>query len=127
MIPFSLGILFLNNAATNELEAAHTLGDSSDVVKDIKISLGHKLSGWVAVNRQTIVNSDAELDLGEIAKATGLRLCLSTPLIAKNDFIGVITLYSAAPGGFSEADRTALEHFAQRSIRETHARHLLRA
>ena len=29
--------------------------------------MGQRLSGWVAANRQTILNSDPMLDLGEIA------------------------------------------------------------
>jgi putative nucleotidyltransferase with HDIG domain len=126
-IPFALGILFLNNESTNELEAAHVLGDGAEFVQGLRIPLGQKLSGWVAVNRQTILNSDAELDLGDIAITTGLRVCLSTPLVATDDFVGVITLYSAAANPFGETDRMALEIFAQRTIRERHAPPLLRA
>ena len=96
-------------------------------MQGIRIPLGQKLSGWVAVNRQTILNSDAELDLGDLANATGVRVCLSTPLVATDDLLGVITLYSAAANPFSETDRMTLEVFAQRAIRERHAPPLLRA
>ena len=126
-IPFALGILFLNNESTNELEAAYVLGDCSEFVQGLRIPLGQKLSGWVAVNRQTILNSDAELDLGDVAHATGLRVCLSTPFVATDNLVGVITLYSAAANLFSETDRMTLEIFAQRTIRERHAPPLLRA
>ena len=75
MIAFSLGIVFLNDVATNELEAVHVIGDDSRLIKGLRIPLGQRLSGWVAVNRQTILNSDAALDLGDVARTTGLR-CL---------------------------------------------------
>jgi putative methionine-R-sulfoxide reductase with GAF domain len=116
VIRFSLGILFLNDVATNELEAAYAFGDSSEFVGGLRIPLGQQLSGWVAVNRQTIMNSDAVLDLGDIARAAGLRVSLSTPLISKDHILGVLTLYSTAADGFTETDRGAIEAFAQRTI-----------
>lgn len=116
IIRFSLGVLFLNDVATNELEAAYVFGDSSEFVRGLRIPLGQRLSGWVAVNRQTIMNSDAMLDLGDIARAAGLRVCLSTPLILKDHILGVITLYSTAVDGFTESDRSAIEVFVRRTI-----------
>ena len=116
VIRFSLGVLFLNDAATNELEAAYVFGDSSEFVRGLRIPLGQRLSGWVAVNRQTIMNSDAVLDLADIARAAGLRVCLSTPLVSKDHIFGVITLYSTTVDGFTEADRLAIEVFAQLTI-----------
>jgi putative nucleotidyltransferase with HDIG domain len=115
-IRFSLGVLFLNDVATNELEAAYVFGDSSEFVRGLRIPLGQRLSGWVAVNRQTIMNSDPVLDLTDIARAAGLRVCLSTPLVSKDHILGVITLYSTAVDGFTEADRSAIEVFAQRTM-----------
>ena len=124
MITFSVGIVYLNDVATNELEAAHVLGSDSPAIMGLRIPLGQRLSGWVAVNRQTILNSDASLDLGEVAKSIGLRVCLSTPLTSQEEFVGVITLYSTAPEGFTEADRDTLESFAKQTIarRRTYSR-----
>jgi putative nucleotidyltransferase with HDIG domain len=116
VIRFSLGVLFLNDVATNELEVAYAFGDSAEFVRGLRIPLGQRLSGWVAVNRQTIINSDAVLDLGDIARVTGLRVCLSAPLISKDQILGVITLYSTAADGFADTDRSAIELFVQRAI-----------
>src|SRR6185503_9435573 len=116
IVRFSLGVLFLNDVTTNELEAAYAFGDSSEFVRGLKIPLGQRLSGWVAVNRQTIMNSDAVLDLGDIARAAGLRSCLSTPLVSNDHILGVISLYSTAVDGFTEAERSAIEVFAQRTV-----------
>ena len=120
MITFSLGIVYLNDVATNELEAAHVIGSDSQAITGLRIPLGQRLSGWVAVNRQTILNSDASLDLGVVAKTTGLRFCLSTPLTSQEQFVGVITLYSTSPDGFTEADRETLESFAKQTMARRH-------
>ena len=116
LVPFSLGIVFLNDSATNELEAVHLLGIDSTLLKGLRIPLGHRLSGWVAVNRQTILNSDAALDLGDVARAAGLRASLSTTLTSQEQLVGVITLYTTAAGGFTDGDRVSLEVFAQQAI-----------
>jgi putative methionine-R-sulfoxide reductase with GAF domain len=62
------------------------------------------------------MNSDAVLDLSDIARAAGLRVCLSTPLVSKDHILGVITLYSTTVDGFTEADRSAIEVFARLMI-----------
>jgi putative nucleotidyltransferase with HDIG domain len=114
LIDPSLVIIFLTDTQTNELEAVYTLGSASMSVEDLRIPLGQRLSGWVAVNRRTIVNSDAMLDLGDVARVNGLRVCMSTPLIAENEFIGVVSLYSSRADGFADTDRAALEVAVQR-------------
>jgi putative methionine-R-sulfoxide reductase with GAF domain len=122
LIDLSLGIVFLTDTQTNELEAVYTFGNASKSVDGLRIPLGQRLSGWVAVNRRTIVNSDAMLDLGDVARANGLRVCMSTPLIAEHDFIGVVSLYSSRADGFTDSDRAALEAAVQRAtdVRREH-------
>ena len=43
----------------------------------MKVSLGQRLSGWVAANRQTISNSDPMLDLGDVARSPAVTLLSS--------------------------------------------------
>jgi len=65
------------------LELVHATGRQySAPLVGLRIPIGQRLSGWVAANRQTIVNSDAALDLGDSAKATPtpLRSCMSAAL-----------------------------------------------
>jgi diguanylate cyclase (GGDEF)-like protein/putative nucleotidyltransferase with HDIG domain len=115
LIPSSLCIFFMYNPATDELEAAHAFGESSGMVSGLRIPLGQRLSGWVAANRQTIVNSDASLDLGEVARSGGTRLksCLSTPFLAGDQLLGVLTLYSESEDGFSDDHRRIGEAIAK--------------
>jgi putative nucleotidyltransferase with HDIG domain len=67
------------------------------------ISVGDKLTGWVAANRRVIVNSDAALDLGLRAReAPALGRCLSVPLMAGDALAGVLTLYCPETDAFTE-------------------------
>jgi diguanylate cyclase (GGDEF)-like protein len=103
------------NPTTDELEAAHTFGECSAMVNGLRIPLGQRLSGWVAANRQTIINSDASLDLGEVARAATVRLrsCLSTPFLAGDQLLGVLTLYSQSENGFNDDHRRVAEAIAK--------------
>ena len=111
LVPFALSVLFIYEVSKDELEARHASGEGSSAVKGLRIPLGQRLSGWVAANRQTIINSDPVLDLGEIARALmpRLRSCLSAPLLQDDRLVGVLTLYSTTSDGFSEDHRRVLE------------------
>ena len=39
----------------------------------MSVAVGERLTGWVAANHQSIVNSDAALDLGPKAEAASLQ------------------------------------------------------
>lgn len=111
LVPFSLLVLYAHDTQTDDLEATLCIGDSSSLIKGLRISLGQHLSGWVAANRQTIMNSDPVLDLGELARSTEPRLrnCLSTPLLSSENLVGVLTLYSVATDSFTEDHRRIIE------------------
>ncbi len=57
----------------------------------------------MAARRQPIVNSDATLDLGARVDvvAPPLSRCLSLPLLVGDALVAVLTLYTAAPDGFT--------------------------
>jgi putative methionine-R-sulfoxide reductase with GAF domain len=114
LVPASLFVFYIYDRATDELDARHVVGDDRAGILGLKIGMGQRLSGWVAANRQTILNSDAVLDLGEAAKAQSPRLhtCLSTPLLLHGELIGVLSLYSAAPDGFKDNHKRIIETVA---------------
>jgi putative nucleotidyltransferase with HDIG domain len=107
-------VLFFYDVGTDELVARQALGDISQHVIGLRISLGQRTSGWVGANRQSIVNSDPVLDLGEIAHTSSLQLrsCLSTSIVCGNDLIGVLTVYSEGANSFTEDDRRLAEAVA---------------
>jgi diguanylate cyclase (GGDEF)-like protein/putative nucleotidyltransferase with HDIG domain len=115
LVPATTCVFFLYDQASDELAAAHAAGDNSSHFSDVRITMGQRLSGWVAANRQTIVNSDPMLDLGEVARALKppLRSCLSTPLMVADDLIGVLTVYSTHRDAFTEDHRRLVEVVAR--------------
>src|SRR5438105_6918144 len=58
LIPFALAVFYMYEAATDELEAVYATGVCAPLITGLRVQLGRHLSGWVAANRQTIVNSD---------------------------------------------------------------------
>ena len=117
LIPFSLLVIFIYDFETDELDARHVAGEAALPIKTMRIGLGKHLSGWVAANRQTIVNSDPVLDLGEIARNSTprLRSCLSSPIISNDSLVGVLTLYSSESEYFTDEHRRLIETVAQHS------------
>src|SRR5215831_12094645 len=74
LIPFSLFIVYLYDADANELEARYSIGESASLVRGLRMELGQHLSGWVAANRQSILNSDPLLDFGDVGRHLNPRM-----------------------------------------------------
>ena len=76
----------------------HASGPAAGQMRGTSLRLGEGVSGWVAANRQVMLNSEASLDLGERShSARALTHALSVPLITRESLVGTITLYSDAP------------------------------
>jgi putative nucleotidyltransferase with HDIG domain len=126
LVPSSACVFYVYDEETDELAAAYASGEHAALIKGLRVPRGQRLSGWVAANRQTIRNSDPVLDLGESARAMmpRPRSCLSTPLIAGQTLIGVLSLYSSNKEAYTEEHERILEVIARQVsgiIRETHA------
>jgi diguanylate cyclase (GGDEF)-like protein/putative nucleotidyltransferase with HDIG domain len=115
ILPASLCVFYMFESASDELVAAHVAGTDAPSLDRLRIPVGQRITGWVAANRRTIVNSDPVLDFGDLAR-TGrprLRSCLSTPLVADDGLVGVLSLYSPNPGAFTEDHRRIIEAVAR--------------
>ncbi len=110
-------VLFCYDPKADEIVASLTAGLTAGCLLGIRIPVGQRLSGWVAANRQPIVNSDASLDLCGEAPPPGvpLKTCLSVPLVLDGDLLGVVTLYSCnAVGAFTSGHVRTLEDASRR-------------
>jgi putative nucleotidyltransferase with HDIG domain len=125
IIPTTTAVFYIYDERTDELSAAHESGDNPGRFSGIRIPRGQRLSGWVAANRQTIVNSDPYLDLGEVARSVPprLRSCLSTPLLDGDKLVGVLSVYSTKKDAFTDDHRRILEAIS-RQVSQT-IRHAL--
>ena len=120
MIPISACVFYRYNAVTDGLVATLAAGENAHTFLGINIPRGQRLSGWVAANKQTILNSDPVLDLGEMARISKprLRSCLSTPVVVADSLIGVLTVYSVHEDPFAEDHRRIFESVS-RQVGET--------
>ncbi|RPI52419.1 MAG: HD domain-containing protein [Acidobacteria bacterium] len=83
------------------LALRHAAGPAARQIGGTALRIGDGVSGWVASQRQVIVNSEASLDLGERAHlGSSLEYALSVPLITRESLVGTVTLYS--PTAFSD-------------------------
>lgn len=104
---------YLADHESNEIRIVHTVGDDAGLLLGLRIPFGSRLSGWVAANRGTIINSDPVLDLGENARKLPqpLSSCLSTAVVADGSLIGVLSLYSDKK--FTQDDARVVEVVAR--------------
>ena len=103
VMPGSTGAWFLPDAEHDRLVVAHAFGPAAAALRVTTVPIGERLSGWVAARRQPIINSDASLDLGTAVDAVSppLARCISLPLMVDDALVAVLTLYTAAPDGFT--------------------------
>ena len=86
------------------------LGGEPTLAAGSRIRLGDRLSGWVAATRTAVLNSDARLDVDpELREATTLRSALAVPVSNDARFVGVLTLYTAQSGSFTERHKRLVE------------------
>jgi putative nucleotidyltransferase with HDIG domain len=111
LVPTSTFVVYRYDEVHDHLAAIHARGEHVQVFHDLRIPLGQRLTGWVGANRQTILNSDPVLDLGDASRnlKPRLRTCLSTPLITKGELVGVLSLYSTDASQFTEDNRRIVE------------------
>jgi putative nucleotidyltransferase with HDIG domain len=107
---------YVMDEGTGYLALRHACGPAAGQLNGTALRLGEGVSGWVAANRQVMINSEASLDLGEQAHS-GQRLthALSAPLMARESLVGTITLY--AESAFTESQSRLVQviapHLAQ--------------
>jgi GGDEF domain-containing protein len=116
-VPCDVIVFYLRDRVSDDMVAAHAAGIGSEVFKGLRMKSGEGLSGWVAINRLTIMNSSGALDLGDRRDRfpAALESALATPLCAGEEVVGVLTLYSTARNSFTTEHQQVVE-FAARQI-----------
>jgi putative nucleotidyltransferase with HDIG domain len=107
-----VSILLLKDAARDELVAFDALGNHADQISGMSISLGTRISGWVAANARPIINSDARLELATELLQSSDSICAAIPIRSGSDVIGVLIAVRHATSPFSQTDIAFLERIA---------------
>jgi putative nucleotidyltransferase with HDIG domain len=110
---FSTVALYIGSDHQHSIRCAYADGPLIGLLNGPEIQLGEQLSGWVAAHRTPIWNSDATLDLSpEVARAAGVSLGSSVPLIDNDVLVGTVTLYSPAGSEIGMEQRMLIQVLA---------------
>ncbi|MGH9348605.1 MAG: HD domain-containing phosphohydrolase [Vicinamibacterales bacterium] len=105
-VPASSFVLFEYDEGSDALIAAYDAGPASIGLRTTRFAVGERLSGWVAATGQTIMNSDARLDLDEARRGESpLRSALAVPVTADGRVVAVLTFYALDANAFDDAHR----------------------
>jgi hypothetical protein len=73
-------------------------GVGASAIEGLQVSIGDRISGWVFAHSQTVINSDASLELGPVARTfpTPLRYAAGVPVV-DGKVVAVMMIYSTDP------------------------------
>jgi putative methionine-R-sulfoxide reductase with GAF domain len=100
VVPASSFALYIVKTESNELAPEACDGVGAGVIEGLRIPMGDRISGWAAAHKQVVVNSNAALELGPVARtfSTPLRYALAVPVAASAaGAISVLTIYGSEP------------------------------
>lgn len=119
--PATVYALFVYDKTADILKCVSSSGDPQRLIEGLTITLGERVTGWVAANRRSSLNSDPSLDLAQIASffTPVLHSTISTPLVAGDTLVGVLTGYSIKKEAFDDSHHYAFEHVAAALGRRT--------
>jgi putative nucleotidyltransferase with HDIG domain len=115
LTPATVYALFEYDSSADELTCRHTMGDDEHLIDGLTIKLGERVTGWSAANLRTSVNSNASLDLAQIASffTPSLRSTICAPLAQGERLVGVLSAYSSKSEGFNESHQYAFEYVSR--------------
>jgi hypothetical protein len=83
-----------------DLYCSACAGLGATAIAGTRVPIGERITGWVYVNRQAIVNAEAALELSEAARRSSpvsLSHALVAPMLDAGRCGGVIALFAAEP------------------------------
>jgi len=97
VVPASTLAIYIPSADGNELQCCHSAGVGASTIESTRVPVGGRISGWAFAHRQVVVNSDASLDLGPVARtfSVPLRYALVAPLCEGKQILGVLAAYGS--------------------------------
>lgn len=115
LTPISTCAVYRYDANLDQVICQCSAGDSHNLLPGLVIRLGERVSGWCAANQKTVMNSDAYLDLVQMASrfTPPLRSTICAPMLKDGRLTGVFTGYSSQDTPFDERHRYAVERVAE--------------
>ena len=117
VIPWSGCALFLEQPGSDELRCRYAAGVDAPHLFDRTMKIGEGLSGWVAKNRRTEVNSDPRIEFEAAGVATDLRVreAIVCPLSPEGHFIGSLALFHTVAHCYTDTHRRLIASVAEQA------------
>jgi putative nucleotidyltransferase with HDIG domain len=114
VVPCTSVGLFVPDEATDTVVGRYAAGAHATVIRGLSTTPGDGIVGWVAANRRAALNAEPALDFGMsvLQLEPPLASALAVPLIHEGALVAVLSVYSAAPRGFTEDHARLIELMA---------------
>jgi putative nucleotidyltransferase with HDIG domain len=111
VLPVASLALYRPKADSNELAVVAACGVGTSAMDGLVVPIAERISGWVYANGQSVLNSDASLELGPVAKTLSvpLRYAAAVPVV-DGQVVGVLAMFASEP--FDKDHRRLLENAA---------------
>jgi hypothetical protein len=100
IIPAANVTLYVPASDSGELTVVACSGVGCSAIEDLHVAIGDRISGWALAHKQAVLNSNATLELGPVAKtfAVPLRYALAVPILnGPHLALGVLSCYATEP------------------------------
>ena len=111
ILPAAGFALYRPRTDSNELVVTVAVGIGASALDGLRVPIGERISGWVFAHGQPVLNSDATLEMGPVARTfpIPLRFAAAVPVIDVQP-IAVIAVFGSEP--FHNDHRRLLENVA---------------
>jgi putative nucleotidyltransferase with HDIG domain len=108
--------LFVPDERHDTVVGCYAAGTHAGLIRNLRVSPGDGIVGWVAGHRRPAVNAEPALDFG--GSGTSLQppllSALAVPLIHDGTLVAVLSVYATSRGAFSEDHARLLDLLAPR-------------
>lgn len=110
-VPFDTCALYMLDAGKRSAVAIHVEGVNAELLSQRRVKVGQGATGFALKTRQNVQNVDPDLDFSysQIELTQMYSTLASVPLIADDDLIGAVTIYSRELAEYGEEHIRLLE------------------
>lgn len=114
MVPFDTCAVYLLDGPKRQASAAHVIGTNAEALLSRKVRIGQGATGFALKTRETVQTTDPDLDFSysQTEFVGEYRSLASLPLIADDEMIGAVTVYSSDLEEYGEEHIRLLETIA---------------
>jgi len=109
VVPAATLALYRPRPEASDLAVIAACGVGASTLDGMVVPIAERISGWVFANNQSVLNSDAILELGPVARTlpTPLRYVAAVPIV-DGQVVGVLAIFGADP--FDKDHKRLLEN-----------------